>query len=141
MSDRSLEFLKLRYQDQVELLRFLTSLELKVIFGYFTVVTAVVAWLTTKAPESFNGQIVLSAVIGFSTICVVYYLYSQKKRRDEAVETIVNLNSAMGLYEVGKYLDNKAINPPSKYRPLFPVYLIAIVGVCLSSIYLLLSGI
>jgi len=138
MENNKLEILKIRYQDQVELLRILTILDLKVIFGYFTVIAAITAWLITRAPSAFSGQIILSSIIGISTACVVYYLYSQKKRRDEAVETVVNLNEAFGLYKEGEFIDNKAINPPSNYRPLFPVYLIAITAVGISSIYLIL---
>ena len=139
MDNIQLDILKIRYQDQVELLRFLTSLELKVIFGYFTVIAAIVAWIITKAPSTFDGQVVLSCIIGISTVCVIYYLYSQKKRRDEAVATVVNLNEAFGLYEIGKFIEGKAINPPHKYKPLFPVYLLAIMVVGLSSIYLIVS--
>ena len=121
MDDNKLAILKLRYEDQVELLRYLSSLELKVIFGYFTVVAAINAWLITKAPAAFSGQVVLSFIIGISTVCIVFYLYTQKRRRDEAVKTILNINEAFGLYEIGKFIENKSINPPCKYRPLFSV--------------------
>jgi hypothetical protein len=139
MNQVDFEILKLRYQDQVELLRFITSLELKVIFGFFTVIAAIVAWLITKAPSTFNGQITLSIIIGVSTLSAVLYLYSQKRRRDEVVQTVINLNEALGLNEPGKFIFGKAINPSFKYRRLFPVYLVAVLASGLSAINLVLN--
>ena len=137
MDDKDLEILKLRYQDQVELLRFLTTLELKMIFGFFTVLGALCAWVLSKAPQQFDGKVHLCLIIAVSTICVIYYLYSQKRRRDEAVKTIVNLNTALGLYEVGRFIPDKAINPESGYKPLFKLYLVAIFFAAISAIVLI----
>ncbi len=143
MTDQDFEILKLRYTDQVELTRYMSSLELKVLFGYFASIGALVAWLTTKVQDKVSSLGFLVAVVVIATSCVVLYLASMKRRRNEAVETIRNLNEALGYTEVGRFVDGKAINAkhPSHivYSSTFYVYIVSVVLVGMASVIFISS--
>lgn len=53
-------------------------------------------------------------------------LYNQYCRRQEVVDTIKNLNDALGYTKKNVYLDNRAINAPSSTRFWFPWFIFGI---------------
>ena len=121
------ESLKLRYEDQVVLLRALTALDIKIFTGFITIQFILGGWISTQPIDS------LSIKVGLLLIDIVLagiagkLLYNQYIRRKEAIETVKNLNEALGYTQKGIYLNNKAINPEGRTRPWIEWYIIGIV--------------
>ena len=141
--DKDFEILKLRYEDQVALTRYMSMLELKVLFGYFASIAALVAWLTTKTNEKLSSVGYLAAIVVVVTVCVVLYFCQMKCRRNEAVQTIKNLNEALGLNENGRFIRNKTINAKAPqnfvYHSTFWVYNSCVILTGMTSICFIFS--
>ncbi|PYP83721.1 MAG: hypothetical protein DMF61_22240 [Blastocatellia bacterium AA13] len=123
--------LKMRYDDQVALLRSITELDLKLFTGYFTVQLLLGAWLTSHPLSRVLMQIGLLSID--LTLCLIAsrLLYLSQKRRCEIVATIKNICEVLGFTQKDIYLSGSAINPEIVLRAWTPYY---IVGVLVSSI-------
>ena len=51
------EALKVRYEDQVKLLRFMTQIDLRIFSGYMTLQLALAAWLAANPPSGIFATI------------------------------------------------------------------------------------
>lgn len=120
--------LKMRYEDQVELLRTITQLDLKIFSGYLTLQVALGAWLITHPLGVMTMKVGIFIIdLGISAIAT-YLFYSHLHRRREAVDTIKNLNAAFGFTTPGVYVAQKSINaPPPKIRPFWLAHLAGII--------------
>jgi len=115
--EKKFEALKLRYTDHVELLRTMTKLDLEIFGGYITLQLALGSWLSQNYPKHLWGKLgILLIDLALSVIAFVL-LRNSAKRRVEAVETLMNIQSALGYDRVGVYLPDKAINADYTYRP------------------------
>ena len=121
------EALKLRYEDQVELLRTMTTLDHQVFTGYMTIQLVLGGWLTQYPVGDtllklglFFIDLTLSGVAG-------WFLYNNYRRRTEVVRTVKNLNDALGFTEPNIYLQDRAINAPTIFRPWVYGYLVGVV--------------
>jgi hypothetical protein len=121
------EALKMRYEDHVELLRYMTGLDLKLFSGVMTIQVALGSWLATKPIESTTTVIVLLALDGIIAGFGAVLLRNNALRRKEAVETLKNINLAFGFTTRGFYLADRAINATGKFRLWGPWYMAGIV--------------
>ena len=90
------EAVKLRYTDQVELLRSLTQFDFKIFTAFFTVQLVLGGWLSAHPVPTLwmkVGFILIDFSLGLLSIRL---LYNQHCRRQEVVGTIKNCNEALG---------------------------------------------
>jgi hypothetical protein len=129
------EALKLRYEDQVVLLRTLTEIDHRLVTAFFTLQLALGGWLATSEKLLAHLQIGITVLdLGIAAIFLVLLSHNHK-RRQEVASTIENINDALGFEKKDKYLVGKSINPKHERRYWLPWY---IVGVVLSTLGLLL---
>ena len=121
------EALKLRYEDQVTLLRTLTALDLQIFTGYITIQTVLGGWLTQYPVSSILLKIGLLFIDLTLSGVAGWLLYNDYKRRIEVVATIKNLNEALGYTKPNIYLQGKAINATTKFRPWVYGYIVGVV--------------
>lgn len=120
------EALKLRYSDQVELLRSLGQFDFKIFTAFFTLQLVLGGWLAANPVQDASmrtGLLIIDmALAGIS----IKLLRNQHLRRQEVVATIMNLNEALGFSVAGAYLQGKTINPQYKRRFWFWWYAVAV---------------
>jgi hypothetical protein len=120
------EALKLRYEDQVALLRTLTTIDWQVFTSYITIQVVLGSWLIQHPIEYILLQAGL-AIIDLTLASIAgWLLYNNYKRRIEVVDTVKNLNEALGFTNPNIYLPGKAINPPTIFRPWVYGYLVGV---------------
>jgi hypothetical protein len=125
------EALKLRYEDQVALLRSLTELDFKIFTAFFTLQLFVGSFISVQAASSRGSQAGLAGIDIVLAVLSIKLLYNNHLRRKEVAATIANLNEALGFNAVGAYLDGKPLNPKYDRRYWFTWYA---VGVLLSTL-------
>ena len=95
--------LKLRFQDQVELLRFLMRIDLQIVFGYITLQLLLAGWVANHPVDRFwpkLGIFIVDLAMLFATLRI---LWSSRLRREEVVQTVKNCCRALGYEESGVY--------------------------------------
>jgi hypothetical protein len=120
------EALKLEYETQIQLLRFLTNLDLRIIAGYITIQLVLGSWLLENPVTErvqIRGLLLIDFVVAVLAAILVRNTYL---RRKEVVEVIKNLNDALGYNTPGVYLEDRAIHVPTTFRPWRGIYWTAI---------------
>lgn len=124
--EKRFDILKLRYDDQVTLLRKLTDVNLQVFGGYLTLSLAFGSWVSQhpiKDLPSRGGLTIISLTLAIATTT---FLLFNAKRREEIVATVRNLNEALGYESVGLFLPDQSINAKTKFRPWRNVFFLCI---------------
>jgi len=130
----------LRYNDHVELMREMTRTDIKMLFGYITLQLLVAGWLVNEQIESLTIKIGLF-IIDFSLAFITTrFLYNNYRRRQEVVNTLKNINDALGFNQKDIYLKDAAINSPTKFRPYFAWFLIGVFSSLLGLLLILFIG-
>lgn len=132
------EALKLRYDDQVQLLRALTEIDHRLVTAFFTLQLALGAWLVTLATVAPRLQLGLVVIDLSIAILFIKLLYNNHCRRQEVATTIANINEALGFNEIGVYLESKPLNPTYKRRYWFKWYVVAVVASTIGLLLVLL---
>jgi hypothetical protein len=133
--DHEFEALKVRYEDQLQLLRTLTTYDFRIFSGFITLQLLLGGWLSTHPVLNFWGRIgiLLINTVLASIACIL--LYYQYRRRQEVIATVRNISQALGFSEKGIYLPDRAMNVEGGPRPWFIWYiggiLISLLGFCL----------
>jgi hypothetical protein len=129
------EALKMRYEDHVELLRFMTKLDLE-IFGGFMTVQVVAAGFLAAHPPKFGwavGGFLLADFALAVVACVL--LRNNALRRKEAVGTLKNILAILGFSTPGAFAEGVTVNAVGDFRLWGPWYIagvvIAYVGVAI----------
>ena len=133
------DVLKLRFEDQVALLRKLTEVDLQVFGGYLTVSLAFGSWVSQnpiKDHLSILGLIIISLVLAISSTTLLLFNF---KRRVEIVATIKNINTALGYDTVGAFVEGKTLNAPTIFRPWRHIYFLCIWSVFCGLLLVLLG--
>ena len=120
------EALKLRFLDQVELLRVMTQLDLKIFTGYLTLQLAFGGWLSTTDIKSLLIKIGLLTIDLSLTGLASKLVYNSYRRRKEVVATLKNINDALNFNTLDYYIKDSKINATTKFRPWWYWYLIGI---------------
>lgn len=110
------EAIKIRFQNQTELLYRLTMIDLKIFFGFITLQIVLVAWLATNGSD-FSGILKVGLfVIDINFALVAIFLFIHQARRRKQVSSVVkNCQEALGYTKKGAYLEDKAIEV---YHPI-----------------------
>jgi|GEM_PF-1439504 len=125
--DNEFEALKLRYTDQVELLRSLTQFDFRIFTSFFTIQLVLSGWLSANPVPTLwmkAGFLLIDISLAFLSIKL---LYNQHCRRQEVVNTIKNCNEALGYTRKGVYLADKVINAPTMRRYWFKWYVTGVI--------------
>ena len=121
------EALKLRYEDQVALLRTLTTIDWQVFTSYITVQVILGSWLIQHPIDNVLLKVGL-AIIDLTLAGIAgWLLFNNYKRRIEVVGTVKNLNEAFGFTKPDIYISGKAINPPTIFRPWVYGYIVSVI--------------
>jgi hypothetical protein len=130
------EALRMRYEDQVKLLRFMTKLDAQVFGVYLTLQLALGSFFARLAPPPHLGARFGLATIDFTLALIAFiFLHNNFYRRKEIGATLKNVMTAMGFYEPGVFLTTPLNAAASKYRPWGPWY---VVGVALAYVGVML---
>jgi hypothetical protein len=124
--DHEFEALKIRYEDQVELLRTLTKLDLQIFTGYLTLQVALGGWLSSRPISQSQTQWGIFLVDLALSFIAGMLLYNDHRRRGEVVQTVQNLCEALGFTKEGVYLPSRPLNPHTEWRSWCYWYLIGI---------------
>jgi hypothetical protein len=105
----------------------MTALDHQIFTGYITIQLVLGGWLTQYPVGDpllklglFFVDLTLAGVAG-------WLLYFDYIRRTEVVGTIKNLNDALGFTKPNIYLQDKAINAPTIFRPWVYGYLVGVI--------------
>jgi hypothetical protein len=121
------EALKLRYEDQVVLLRTLTEIDHRMVTAFFTLQLVLGGWLAAQEPLSSQLQWGIVAMDVAIAVIFLKLLFNNHRRRQEVADTIGNINEALGFNAKGAYLDGKTLNPPYKRRYWLKWYVASVV--------------
>jgi tellurite resistance protein TehA-like permease len=115
------EALKLRYEDQVCLLRRITESENKLFLAFIGFQLSAFVWVAKSASldDCLSGVVLIFANVALSLLLFLFLLRNYE-RRNEVIATVRNINEALGFTAIGVYLPEKTLNP--EYRAIkFPV--------------------
>jgi hypothetical protein len=124
--NQKFESLKFHLEQQTQNLRNMTQIDLTIMSGYMTLQIALGGWLVRPAQgiaAPFGVRIGLSITDLALAIVATWLLLNSRLRRGEVIQTIHNLNEALGYDEVGFYLPDRKINADTKTRFWCPLYL------------------
>ena len=98
--DNKFEALKVRYEEQAELLKFMKQNEFRLLFGYLTVQLVLSGWVTKSVINpgiiSLIGITLVNLAIAIS---ITVMLIDYKRRREEIITTIKTIMEVFGFYE------------------------------------------
>lgn len=129
------EALKVRYEDQLQLLRALTTYDFRIFGGFITIELILGGWFSAHPVLSLWGKIGIFMINAALALIACILLFFQFRRRQEVIATVRNISEAFGFTQSGIYLPDKAINVEGRTRPWFMWYmigiLIAVLGFCI----------
>ena len=130
------EALRIRYEDQLNHLRILTSYDLRIFSGFLTLQLVLGGWFAKSPITSVWSQLGIFAMDANLLAIAIGLLYSQYKRRLEVISIVQNISEALGFNESGAYLPDRAINVVGEnVRPWHRWYIMGVVtsfaGFCL----------
>jgi len=118
-----LESLRLCYDKQTELLKYLTQIDLRIFSGYVVLQLGLGSWITAseKLPGHPAGILILDALVALTAGAFLLLNYL---RRKEAAEIVRELNKRLHFDTLSKEIAGAR---PRSIRPFFYVYVPAIV--------------
>lgn len=137
--NNKIEILKMYFENQTNLLRFLTQIDLQILTGYLTLQLFFGSWIATREVADFStkvGLIIINITISFAAGKLLYNNY---RRRIEVAETVQNLNEALEFGQKGTYLAEKVLNAPTRFRPWWYWYIVIVSSGALAISILLFS--
>jgi len=108
--NHEIEILLTRYKEHAEHLRHLDLFDIKVVTGFIAIQLLLGSWFVGH-PVPGNFKVALIVIDFAFWIACARTLWSSRNRRKEIVDTILNINEALGLKIIGAYLPGKMINP------------------------------
>jgi len=120
--EQRFDALRMRYEDHVELLRYMTRLDLQLFTGFMTIQLALGGWLATGPITAWLPLTGLLALDGALAAVGTILLRNNALRRKEAVATLKNVMGALGFYQPGFYSPGIVINAPGQFRLWGPWY-------------------
>lgn len=112
--NQKFEALKLRYTDQVEVLRHMKQNEFRLVFGFLTLQLILCAFvLKAENPIGITQVVAIGALDSFAGIALTVMFCDYKKRRTEVVDTIRSIMTVFEFYTEGAYAEKITINPPT----------------------------
>lgn len=113
---KEFDALTINLNNHVEHIRYLTQIDLRIFSGYVTLQLVFAGWLTKNPVTDIVFQIGLFLIDVTLSIIIGFVLYYNYVRREEIVETLENINMALGFNVEGAYIEGKIINAKKKVR-------------------------
>ena len=139
-NDQKFDALKMRYEDQVKLLRYMTTLDFRIFGGYITLQLLLGSWLSQHPPAALSGRIGIAAIDLALMVVATVFLNNDYKRRTEVVATLKNIAVALRFSEENAYITPGALNATMKFRAWRFWYLFGIIVAFGGIMFLLFSG-
>jgi hypothetical protein len=111
------EALKVQYETQASLLRYLTDVDLRIFTGYISMQIVFGGWLSQSHTRNLAVGLGLSIIDFTLSGVAAWLLHNNLRRRKEVAATVWNLNKALGYREEDIYLEGEPLNTPSEFRP------------------------
>lgn len=125
--DNKKELVRYRHEEQAKLSIHLGNVDNRIFIGFITLQITVMGFIFhTTYNLSWVMKIVLLVIDAMLCLACGMMLYNHKMRRVEVTQTIKNCNEYLGFSQAGEYLQDKAINSPTKDRPWFWLYVLTI---------------
>ena len=138
--EQKFEALKMRYQDQVKLLRYMTTLDFRIFGGYITLQLLLGCWLSQHPPAVLSGRIGIAAIDLALMVVATVFLTNNYKRRAEVGATLKNITVALRFSEEDAYITPGALNATIGFRAWRYWSLFGIVAAFSGIMLLLFSG-
>lgn len=126
-SESKLEILKLGFENQVQYLRMMSDVDLKIFSGYTTAQLILASWLTKYPVSNWKLKGGLLLVDCAFTVLAINAFRVNQLRRSEAVGILRNLCEALGFTVIGVFLPEKAIQESVPTRPWTWLYYITVI--------------
>lgn len=128
------------FQNQTQLLRSLTQIDLQILGGYMTVQLAFAAWISDHPPGTLVAGLALVLIDIVFVALAVKLLYNDYLRRKEVVATLKNVREFLRFNQVGAYLPGKPLDAETPFRPWWPWYLRGIIAVAIGVMIVVFSS-
>jgi hypothetical protein len=114
--EQKFDALKMRYKDQVKLLRYMTTLDFRIFGGYITLQILLGAWLGAHPPGKPMACAGIAAIDLALAIVAAVFLENDYKRRTEVAATLKNIAVALRFSEDDAYLRPGPLNVSTRSR-------------------------
>ena len=138
--EQKFEALKLRYEDHVELSRYLTTLDFQIFGGYITLQLLLGSWLGEHPPEAIAARIGIALINASLTVVAAALIHNDYKRKIEVVATLKNIATALRFSEPDAYITPGTLNAPTKFRAWRHWYFLGIISAFIGIMFLLFFG-
>lgn len=135
--DQKFDAVKYRHEDQAELLRFMTSNDLKIFSSYFALQLFLGGFLVTNDIDSIPTKLGLIVIDIMIAVTASMLIFRSNQRRREVAKTINNCNRALGFEEEGVFLVGTVLNANSHFRPLSTIFYVGIVVAVVGIVFIL----
>jgi hypothetical protein len=122
-----LQCLTAMFANQVEYLRFLGNIDLRIFTGYIMLQLILAGWLSKFASAISAAKFGILLIDLSLSVVGAFLLVMNNKRRSEALKTFKNVIDAMGFLEPGEYIDKKPLFAGKRAPSSLPWYLTSIV--------------
>jgi len=114
-------------RSQVELLKFQTTLDLRIFAGYITLQLALGSWIATHPPGSLHSIVGLGVIDLALALLAGLILWRSYVRRGQVAQVVWRLNEALGFTEPDVYLSNRPLHEQKRFMPWLPYYIAGII--------------
>ncbi len=123
-----LELLKVLYETQVQYLRWLSQIDLKLFTGFMAVQMVLAGWLLQRDAAPPNPQLIGMPIIDILMAFVACtLLWKNHRRRLQEIDTLKDVFEAIGYTVPGAYLTGRPLIKPPQSRTSLSWYIVGIV--------------
>jgi hypothetical protein len=115
------------FNNQVEYLRVLGNIDLRIFTGYITLQLILAGWLSKLQSATYVAKLGFLLIDLSLSVVAAFLLVMNDKRRSAALKTFINIIDAMGFNEPGEYLPEKPLFAGKRAPSSLPWYLVSIV--------------
>ncbi len=128
-STPKLEYLPAAFNNQVEYLRYLGNIDLRIFSGYITLQLVLAGWLSKLTTAIFAAKLGFFLIDLSLSVVAAFLLVMNDKRRSLALVNFNSIVDAMGFRKPGEYVPVGPLHLPSDKRvpSSLPRYLVFIV--------------
>lgn len=110
-------FLKMRFEDHVNTLRYMRDSDFKVIFGYMAMQLAIAGFLLKEGLPNYKAFFGV-VVFEFSMMGVILHVFRQRySRREDVIKGLWNVRKALGFLDADVYLVGLPLEESSRFKP------------------------
>ncbi len=115
------------HRNQVELLKFQTTLDLRIFAGYITLQLALGSWISAYPLRNLHSIVGLGLIDLALALLAGLILWKSYVRRKQVAKVVRRLNEALGFTEPDVYLEKLPLHEENRFMPWLPFYIAGIV--------------